>query len=80
MSTLWQLRETMIRKSREYRTLFPKYNGDSKQGQALCAAIFYHPMDYKVETISAEDVKFAIFGAIEIDLRTRVLHLESGTI
>ena len=37
-------------------------------------------MDYKVETISADYVKFAIFGAIEINLRTRVLHLEPGTI
>ena len=80
MSMLSKLRETMIRKSREYRSSFPKYNGDSKQGRAGCAAICYHVMDYKVETLSAEDVKFDIFGAIEINLRTKVLHLEPGTI
>ena len=67
-------------KSREYHTTFPKYNGDSKQGQAWCAAICYHVQDYKVETIAAEDVKFTIYGAIEISFRNRVLHLEPGTI
>ena len=34
----------------------------------------------KVETISAEDIKFAIYGAIETNLRTRVLQLEPGRI
>ena len=70
----------MIRKSREYCPFFPKYSGDSKQGQAWCANICYHSIDYKVETIAAEDEKFAIYGAIETNLRTRVLHLEPGTI
>ena len=37
-------------------------------------------MDYNVETISAEDVQFAIYYAIEVSMRTRVLHLEPGTI
>ena len=36
-SILSKLRETMIRKSREYRTLFPKYSGDLKQQQVWCA-------------------------------------------
>ena len=30
-SILSKLREAMIRKSGEYRTLFPKYSGDSKK-------------------------------------------------
>ena len=64
-TTILKLRETLIRKSREYHTTFPKYNGYSKQGQAWCAAICYHELDYKVETASAEEVKFAIYGAIE---------------
>ena len=59
---------------------FPKYSGDSKQGQAWCANICYHSIDYKVETITAENVKFPIYGVIETNLRTRVLHLEPGTI
>ena len=68
MSTLSKLRETRF-------TTFTKYNGDSKQGQAWCAAVCFHGMDYKVETIATEDVKFAIFGAIEMNLQARVLHL-----
>ena len=32
-----------------------------------------------METITAEDIKFAIYGAIETNMRTRVLHLEPGT-
>ena len=80
MSTMSKLSETMIRKSKEYRTTFPQYRGDLKQGKAWCAAICYHALDYKVETVAAADVKFAIYGAIEINLRARVLHLEPGTI
>ena len=76
VSTLTKLRETMIRKSRKYNMSFSKYNGDSQQGQAWCGNICYHAIDFKVETISAEDIKFAIYGAIETNLRTRVLHLE----
>ena len=79
-SILSKLRETMIRKSREYIMSFPKYSGDSKQGQAWCANFCYHSIDYKVETIAAEDERFGIYGAIETNLRTRVLHLEPGTI
>ena len=33
-----------------------------------------------MDTIAAEDMKFAIYRAIETTLRTRVLHLEPGTI
>ena len=36
-------------------------------------------MNYNVENISAEDVIFAIYSPIEIN-RTRVFHLELGTI
>ena len=53
MSILSKLRETRIRKSRENSTIFPKYSGDSKKGQAWCADICYHAIDYKVETIAA---------------------------
>ena len=56
------------------------YNGVSKQGQAWCANVCYHSIDFKVETILAEDIKFTIYRAIETNLRTRVLHLEPGTI
>ena len=57
-----------------------KYSRDSNEGQALCADICYHAIDYKVETIVVEDMKFTIYGAIETNLRTRVLHLEPETI
>ena len=36
---LTKLREALIKKSRDYRTSFPKYNGDSKQGQTWCMNI-----------------------------------------
>ena len=41
MSTLSKLRETMIKKSREYHKTFPKYKRDSKQGYTWCPAICY---------------------------------------
>ena len=75
-----KLREIMIRKSKEYHLCFLKYNRDLKQGQAWCANICYHAIDFKVETITAEDIKFMIYGAIKPYLRTRVLHLEPGMI
>ena len=53
--TKW--REVLIKKSREYHTSFPKYNGNSKKGQTWCANICYHERDYRVDTIAAEDVK-----------------------
>ena len=59
---------------------FPKYNGDLKKGQAWCACICYHARDYRVDTIAAEDLKFEIYRAIDDTMRTRVLHLEPGTI
>ena len=76
--TKW--REVLIKKNRDYLTSFPKYNGYSKKGQTWCANICYHARDYRVDTIAAEDVKFAIYGAIETTMRTRVLHLEPGNI
>ena len=79
-STLLKLGETLIKKSREHCKTFLKYNMDSKQGQAWCAPFCYHALDYKVETVATKDVKFTINGAIEINLRTRFLHLEPGTI
>ena len=77
---LTKLREALIKKRRDYHSLFPKYNGNSKQGQTWVANICYHVVDYRLDTIAAEDVKFAIQGTIETTMRTRVLHLEPGKI
>ena len=70
----------MIKKSREYCTSFPKYSGESKKGQAWCAKICYHARDYRADTITVEDVKFAIYGAIDDNMKNIILHLEPGTI
>ena len=78
MEKLAKWREILIKKSRDYCTSFPKYNGDSKH--AWCANICYHAVDYRVNTIAAEEMKFTIYRAIETTMRTRVLHLEPGTI
>ena len=51
---LTKLREVLIKQSREYRTTFPKYSGESKKGHAWCAQICYHA---RVDTITAEDMK-----------------------
>ena len=58
MDKLTKLREALIKKSRDYRTSFPKYNGDSKKGQTWCANICYHARDYRVDTMATEDGKF----------------------
>ena len=79
-ATLTKLREWLIKKSRDYRTSFPKYNGNLKQGQTWCPDICYHAIGYIVDTIAVEDVKFVIYEAIETTMSTRVLHLEPGTI
>ena len=42
--------------------------------------ICYHAVDYRVDTIAADDMKFTIYRAIETTMRTRILHLETGTI
>ena len=42
------------------------YNGESRKGH--------------FDTIGAEDMKFAIFGAIEDSMQKRILHLEQGTV
>ena len=46
-----RLKEMLIKKTREYSKSFTKYNGE----------ICYHAREYRVDTIGAEDVKFAIF-------------------
>ena len=51
---LTTLREALIKKSRDCCT----------QGQTWCANIYYHAVDYRVDTIAAENVKFTIYGAI----------------
>ena len=33
---------------------------DSKQGKTRCANVCYHTIDFQLETISAEDIKFDI--------------------
>ena len=75
-----KLREALIKKSRDYPKSVPKYNGTSKQGKTWLANICYHAVDYRVDTIAAEDVKFAIYRAIETTMRTKVLHLEPENI
>ena len=77
---LAKLREVLIKKTREYSDSFPKYNGESKKGQEWCGEICFHARKYRVDTIAPEDVKFAIFGAVQGKMRNRVLHLEPGTV
>ena len=73
-------RETIIKKNREYVNTFPKYNGESRKGQEWCAQICFHAQQYNVETIEANDVKFAIYGAVDGNMKNRILHLEPGTL
>ena len=77
---LAKLKETLIKKTREYSKSFPKYNGESRKGQEWCAKICYHAREYRVYTIGAEDVKFALFGAIKDSMQKRTLNLEPGTV
>ena len=72
-------KETIIKKTREYVNTFPKYNGESRKGQEWCARICFHAKQYRVETIEADEVKFAIFGAVDGNMKNRILHLEPGT-
>ena len=75
-----KMQETLIKKDREYGRTFPKYNRESRKGQEWCARICFHAKEYNVETNAADKVKFAIYGAIEGNMKNRVLHLEPGTI
>ena len=77
---LAKLREVLIKKTRVYSDSFPKYNGESKKEQECCAEICYHAGKYRVDTIAPEDMKFAIFGAVEGKMRNRILHLKPGTL
>ena len=77
---LAKLREILVKKTRVYSDSFPKYSGESKKGQEWCAEICYHARKYRVDTIAPEDVKFAIFGAVEGNMRNRILHIESETV
>ena len=38
-ATISKLRETLVKKSREYPKMFLMYDGDSEEGQTWCAAI-----------------------------------------
>ena len=40
----------------------------------------YHARKYRVDTIAPEDVKFAIFRAVEGNMRNRIIHLQPGTV
>ena len=77
---LTKLREVLIKKSREYCTSFPKYSVELKKGQAWCAIICYNARYYRADTIAAGVVKFAIYGAIDDNMKTRILHLEPRNI
>ena len=79
MEKIAKSKETIIKKTREYVNTFPKYNGESRKGQEWCARICFHAKQYRVETIEADEVKFAIFGAVDGNMKNRILHLEPGT-
>ena len=79
MEKIAKAEETIIRKNREYVNTFPKFNGESRKGQEWCAQICFHAKQYRVETIPADEVKFAIFGSVEGKMKNRILHLEPGT-
>ena len=49
---LAKLREILNKKTRVYSDSFPKYSGESKQGQEWCAEICYHARKYRVDTIA----------------------------
>ena len=55
-----KMQETLIKKEREYSRTFPKYNGESRKGQDWCARICFHAREYIVETVGADQLKFAI--------------------
>ena len=75
-----KMKETIIRKNREYMNTFPKYNGESRKGQEWRVKICFHAQQYNVETTAANEVKFAIYGAVDGSMKNRILHLEPGTI
>ena len=56
------------------------YNGESRKGQEWCVKICFHVQQYNVETIAANEVKFAIYRAVDGSMKNRILHLEPGTI
>ena len=56
-----KMKETLIKKTREYSITFPKYRGESRKVQEWCARICYHAQRYSVETVEAGEVKFVIF-------------------
>ena len=49
-----KMKETIIRKTREYVNTFPKYSGESRKGQEWCAKICFHAQQYNVETIAGD--------------------------
>ena len=48
-----KMKETLIKKTREYSITFPKYSGESRKGQEWCAWICYQVQRYSVETVEA---------------------------
>ena len=46
---LAELKETLIKKTREYSKSFPKYNRESRKGQEWCAKICYHAKEYRMD-------------------------------
>ena len=71
LERLAKARETIIRKTREYVNTFPKYRGESRKGQEWWAKICFHAQQYNVETIDANEVKFAIYGAVDGSMKNR---------
>ena len=51
---LAKLKETLIKKSREYSKSFTKYTRESRKGQEWCAKICFHAREYRVDTLSLQ--------------------------
>ena len=66
-----KMQETLIKKAREYGKTFQKYNRESRKGQEWCARTCFHAKEYNVETVGADHVKFAIYEAIEGNMKNR---------
>ena len=58
--------------------MFTKFSRNSKDGHAWSAAVCSYAMEAKVEMIPVKDVKFALYGLIELNIRENGLYLEPG--
>ena len=49
-----KMKETIIRKTREYVNTFPKCRRESRKGEEWCAKICFHAQQYNVEMIDGK--------------------------